>query len=183
MVASLDGFIARRDGSVDWLETADEFPGGETLEPEAVATFLASIDCYVMGARTYELALGFESRGMGWVYGDKPTFVLTSRALPRRRSSVQFCSGDLVELFDQRLRRQFGSIWVVGGGQLCGDCMRLGIADEIRYSIVPVAIGDGIPYFRGLDHTVALHLMEVKAYKSGMVAMRHEVRRPGRLAD
>lgn len=131
MVASLDGFIARRDGSVDWLETADEFPGGETLEPEVIAAFLASIDCYVMGARTYELALSYESRGMGWVYGDKPTFVLTNRALPRSRRSVEFRSGDLAALFDG-LRRQFDSIWVVGGGRICGDCMRLGIADEVR---------------------------------------------------
>lgn len=181
MVASLDGFIARKDGSVDWLEIADEFPGGETLEPETIATFLASIDCYVMGARTYELALAFESRGLGWVYGDKPTFVLTNRALPRPRATVEFCSGDLVRLFGQNLRRRFESIWVVGGGALCGACLQLGIADEIRYSIAPVALGDGINFFHGLNQTIPLHLLEVKAYKSGMVALRHEVRRHGQV--
>src|SRR6478609_8373110 len=95
MVASLDGFIARRDGTVDWLETSDEFAGGETLTPEFVETFLKSIDCYVMGSRTYETALGFEANGLGWAYGDKPTFVLTSRALPRTRDTVEFYCGDL----------------------------------------------------------------------------------------
>ncbi len=83
MVASLDGFIARKDGRVDWLETADEFPGGETLEPGAVEAFLKTIDCYVMGSRTYETALRFVEEGFGWAYGDKPTFVLTSRKLQR----------------------------------------------------------------------------------------------------
>src|SRR5882762_4234053 len=88
MAASLDGFIARKDGRVDWLETADEFVGGVTMEPEFVAAFLKTIDCYVMGSRTYETALSFEARGFGWAYGDKPTFVLTTRELPRTRINV-----------------------------------------------------------------------------------------------
>jgi dihydrofolate reductase len=64
MAASLDGFIARRDGRVDWLETSDEFTAGETLDPEYVEEFLKSIDCYVMGSRTYETALGFEEQDL-----------------------------------------------------------------------------------------------------------------------
>ena len=83
MAASLDGFIARKDGSVDWLETSDEFAGGETMDPGFVEAFLKTIDCYVMGSRTYETALNFEAKGFGWSYGDKPTFVLTRRELPR----------------------------------------------------------------------------------------------------
>src|SRR5215472_14230104 len=113
MVASLDGFIARKDGSVDWLETADEFAAGATMEPELVEAFLASIDCYVMGSRTYETALRFEAQGFGWAYGDKPTFVLTTRELPRTRESVEFCSGDLAQLVNGRLRSTFRSIWFV----------------------------------------------------------------------
>ena len=96
MVASLDGFIARRDGRVDWLETSDTFENGETLAPETVEAFLKTIDCYVMGSRTYETALNFEAKGFGWAYGDKPTFVLTSRELPKTRTTVEFYSGDLV---------------------------------------------------------------------------------------
>jgi dihydrofolate reductase len=175
MAASLDGFIARKDGRVDWLETADEFVGGETLDAGAVETFLKTIDCYVMGSRTYETALRFEVQGFGWAYGDKPIVVLTHRELPRTRESVEFRAGDLGEIVATHLRPKFRSIWVVGGGLVAAECLRCGIADEVRYSILPVVIGDGIRFFEQLDRDVALHLVEVKAYKSGMVGLRYEV--------
>jgi dihydrofolate reductase len=177
MAASLDGFIARRDGSVDWLETSDHFPGGETMGPELVAAFLQSIDCYVMGSRTYETALDFEARGLGWSYGATPTFVLTRRALPKTRDSVEFYSGDLTHLVNERLKPNFRSIWFVGGGELSAECLRLGLADEVRYSMMPIVIGSGISFFQGLDKDVGLHLVEVKAYDTGMVALRYEVQK------
>ena len=176
MVASLDGFIARKDGRVDWMETKDEFAAGETLETAFVEAFLETIDCYVMGSRTYETALSFEAQGFGWSYGDKPTFVLTHRQLPRTRDTVTFHSGDLAQLVNGQLRPRFQSIWVVGGGEVTGACLRLGLADEVRYSILPALIGDGIPFFGNLDRDIALHLTEVKAYKSGMVELRYDVR-------
>jgi dihydrofolate reductase len=178
MAASLDGFIARRDGRVDWLETPDEFADGDTLDPEFVQEFLKTIDCYVMGSRTYETALDFEARGLGWAYGDTPTFVLTSRILPKTRASVEFYSGDLTQLVNGRLKPFFRSIWVVGGGAVSGECLRLGLVSEVRYSILPILVGEGIPFFEGLDRDVALHLVETKAYRSGMVALRYEVRKP-----
>jgi len=138
MAASLDRFIARKDGRVD------------------CEAFLKTIDCYVMGSRTYETALRFEAQGLGWSYGGKPTFVLTSRELPRTRGTIEFHSGDLA--------------------QFVNECLRLGIADEVRYSILPILIGDGVPFFEKLDRDVALHLAEVKAYRSGMVGLRYEVR-------
>jgi len=161
MAASLDGFIARKDGNVDWLETSDEFAAGDTMDPGFVEAFLKTIDCYVMGSRTYETALRFEAQGLGWSYGDKPTFVLTSRKLPRTRATVEFHSGDLAQF--------------VSGGAVAADCLSLGLADEVRYSILPVLIGDGIRFFEKLDRDVALHLAEVKAYKSGMVALCYQV--------
>jgi dihydrofolate reductase len=178
MVASLDGFVARKDGRVDWLETSDEFAGGDTLDPEFVESFLKTIDCYVMGSRTYETALNFEAKGFGWAYGDKPTFVLTSRDLPRTRDTVEFYSGDLAQFVNGRLRPLFRSIWFVGGGVVSGECVRLWLADEVRYSILPILIGDGIAFFEKLDRDVPLHLTEVKAYKSGMVALRYQVQKP-----
>src|SRR6476469_4059647 len=162
--------------SVDWLETSDEFAGGETMDPGFVEAFLKTIDCYVMGSRTYETALNFEAKGFGWSYGDKPTFVLTHRELPRSRDSVEFYSGDLAQFVNERLRPTFRSIWFVGGGAVSGECLGLGLADEVRYSILPILIGEGIPFFEKLDRDVALHLAEVKAYKSGTVALRYEVR-------
>jgi len=177
MVASLDGFVARRDGRVDWLETSDNFADGATMTPEFVEAFLKTIDCYVMGSRTYETALGFEAQGLGWSYGGKPTYVLTRRSLPKTRNSVEFCSGDLRQLVDEQLKPRFRSIWFVGGGELSAECLRLGLADEVRYSIMPIAIGDGVSFFQGLDRDVPLHLVETTAYTSGMVALRYEVRK------
>ncbi|MBL0173550.1 MAG: dihydrofolate reductase [Gemmatimonadaceae bacterium] len=178
MVASLDGFIARRDGRVDWLETSDAFEGGDTMDPEFVEAFLKTIDCYVMGSRTYETAFRFDAQGLGWAYGDKPTFVLTRRELPRTRDTVEFHSGDFAAFVKTRLRPRYRSIWVVGGADVSTECLRLGLADEVRYSIMPVLIGDGIPFFGMLDGDTALHLAEVKAYQSGMVDLRYEVRGP-----
>ena len=177
MVASLDGFIARKDGSVDWLETPDHFEGGDTMDPQAVAAFLETIDCYVMGSRTYETALAFEDKGMGWAYGDTPTFVLTRRPLRKARGTIEFYSGDLRRLVDEKLKPAFRNIWFVGGGEVAGECLRLGLADEVRYSMMPILIGDGIRFFDRLDADVALHLVESNAYTSGMVALRYEVRR------
>jgi dihydrofolate reductase len=176
MAASLDGFVARKDGRVDWLETSDDFADGETLDPAFVETFLKTIDCYIMGSRTYETALSFEAKGFGWSYGDKPTFVLTSRNLPRTRDTVKFHSGDLVQFVNEQLRPRFRTIWFVGGGQVSGECLRLGLADEVRYSILPILIGDGIAFFEKLGRDVPLHLTEVKAYKSGIVGLCYEVR-------
>ena len=179
MAASLDGFIARKDGRVDWMETADTFERGATMESGFVEAFLATIDCYVMGSRTYETAMRFASQGFGWAYGDKPTFVLTTRELPRIRETVQFYSGDLAQLVNERLRPRFHSIWFAGGGAVCSECLRLGLADEVRYSILPVLIGDGVPFFDHLDKDVALHLAEVTAYKNGMLELRYQVQANG----
>jgi dihydrofolate reductase len=176
MAASLDGFIARKDGRVDWLETSDNFEAGEALTPESIAEFLSTIDCYVMGSRTYETALDFEGKGLGWSYGDKPTVVLTRRTLRKTRSTVEFYAGDLGRLVGERLKPKFRNIWFVGGGEVSAECLRLRLADEVRYSIVPVVIGDGISFFQGLDQDVPLHLLETTAYKSGIVALRYEVR-------
>jgi dihydrofolate reductase len=177
MATSLDGFIARRDGRVDWLETSDDFTGGDTMDPEVVEAFLKTIGCYVMGSRTYETALRFEAEGLGWPYGDTPTFVLTSRQLPRTRNTVEFHSGDLSQFVNEHLRPTYRTIWFGGGGMVSAECLRLGLADEVIYSILPILIGDGISFFEKLDKDVPLHLAEVKAYKTGMVELRYEVQR------
>lgn len=153
---------------------------GATMDAGMVEALPRTIDCYVMGSRTYETALRFEKEGLGWSYGDKPTFVLTSRKLPRTRDTVEFYSGDLAQFVNGRLRPAFSSIWFVGGGSLCGDCLRRGLADEIYYSIMPILIGNGIRFFDALEGDVPLHLVDVKAYKSGMIEMRYQLRRDRR---
>src|SRR4030095_11959506 len=110
------------------------------MDPAFVEEFLETIDCYVMGSRTYETALRFEAQGFGWSYGNKPTFVLTRRDLPRTRDTVTFCSGDLAQLVNERLRPAFRSVWVVGGGVLCGEWLRFGLREGVRFSIIAVLV-------------------------------------------
>lgn len=177
MAASLDGFIARKDGSVDWLETADEFAAEDALDPGVDEAILQTIGCYVMGSRTYEQAHLFETQGLGWPYGNTPTFVLTNRELPRTRAAVEFYAGDLAHFVNERLRPAFRNIWFVGGATVAAECLRLGLADEVRFTILPIVIGDGIRFFEGLGRDVPLHLLAAKAYKNGMVELRYEVQR------
>ncbi|MFM1884858.1 MAG: hypothetical protein RL026_15 [Pseudomonadota bacterium] len=176
MVASLDGFIARRDGSTDWMHTADEYAAGEVLSAADIAAFLGGIDAYVMGSRTYETALGFERAGHGWAYGDTPVHVLTHRELPRTRDTVSLHAGDLQDLL-QRWRTQYRNLWVVGGSEVCGECLRRGLADELRWSILPVLIGEGLAFLAPPGAATALHLREVKAYRDGMVGLHYDVKR------
>jgi dihydrofolate reductase len=100
--------------------------------------------------------------------------------LPRTRDTVEFYSGDLAQFVNGRLRPAFRSIWFVGGGAVSGECLRRGLADEVRYSILPILIGEGIPFFEKLGRDVVLHLTEVKGYQSGTVALCYEVRAPFR---
>src|SRR5579863_9023878 len=98
MVSSLDGMIAKKDNSVSWFETSDYYEKGSTGQDPA--EFLETIGCYVMGARTYELALEL-SKTYGWAYGDKPTIVLTNRKLPIERQNIELYSGDLHKLVSE----------------------------------------------------------------------------------
>ena len=87
MVMSLDGFIAKKDNSTSWFETSSYYEKGVELSGEDTEQFLKTIDCYVMGARTYEHALEL-SKSHGWAYGDTPTIVVTHRNLPIDRPNI-----------------------------------------------------------------------------------------------
>jgi dihydrofolate reductase len=122
MVSSLDGYIAKKDNSISWFETSDNYDKGIAgQDPEE---FLKTIDCYVMGSRTYEHALEL-SKSYGWAYGDKPTFVLTSQNLKTERQNIQFYSGDLKNLVKDRLKPAYKNVWVAGGAMLAKNFIRL----------------------------------------------------------
>lgn len=174
MVSSLDGIIAKKDNSVSWFETSDHYEKGVT-EQDA-AEFLKTIDCYVMGARTYEHALEL-SKTYGWAYGDKPTIVLTHRNLPIERQNIEIYSGDLNKLVNERLKPNYKSVWVVGGAMLAKDFIRLKLADEIRLTVLPIILGEGMPFFDNVGLEQPLHLKDVTAYKNGMVELWYEMRR------
>jgi dihydrofolate reductase len=173
MVSSLDGFIASKDNTVLWFETTDYYEKGSG-EPD-VEAFLKTIDCYVMGARTYEHALEL-SKSYGWAYGDIPTIVLSHRDLPVTKSNVSIFSGDPGELVNE-LKSKYKNAWLVGGAILAKQFIRLKLADEIRLSILPVILGDGLLFFDHIGLQQALHLKDVTAYKSGMVELCYEIRK------
>lgn len=176
MVASLDGFIAKHDNSVSWFETTDHYEKGATLSQQEIADFLKTIDCYIMGARTYEHALEL-SKSYGWAYGDVPTIVLTHRNLPVERPNIELYSGDLHKLVDEKLKPDYKNVWLVGGATLAIDFISLKLADEIRLSIVPIILGDGKLFFDHIGQEQPLHLKDVTAYKNGMVELCYEIRK------
>ena len=166
MVSSLDGFIANKDNTVSWMENAGIYEAGVSISEEDVAAFLKTIDCYVMGSRTYEHALE-----LGWPYGDTPVVVVTSRAWPAARKSVEFYAGDLRTLLDENLAPRYHNIWLVGGAMLCQRFLSLGLVDEIRLTIAPVLLGDGLRLFGGPENEQKWNLKNVVAYKNGFVEL------------
>jgi len=174
MVSSLDGIIAKKDNNVSWFETSDNYDKG--VDEENSVEFLKAIDCYVMGSRTYELATEL-SKEYGWAYGDKPTFVLANRNLTTERQNIEFYSGDLNKFLTERLKPNYKNVWVVGGSSLTKDLLLLKLVDEIRVSILPIIIGDGLLFFDHIGQEQALHLKDAKAYKNGMVELYYEIRK------
>lgn len=170
MVSSLDGFIAKKDGSVSWMHSNDTYENGIELTKEYIAEFLVSIDCYVMGSKTYEQAVE-----LGWPYGEVPVFVLTKRDLKTDKKSVQFLSGELIENIVNQLKPKFRNIWMVGGTTLTKEFLRLGLADEINITIIPILLGDGILFFDYIGKEIALHLKDVTAFRDGMVELVYEI--------
>ena len=176
MVASLDGFIAKKDNSVSWFETSDLYDKGVEIAKYDMEQFVKTIDCYVMGARTYEHAMEL-SRSYGWPYGDVPTIVVSHRTLAVDRQNVEMFSGDLTALVNERLKPNYKNVWLVGGAMLVKEFIRLNLADEIRLAILPMMLGDGLLFFDHVQRENALHLKDVTAYKNGMVELWYEIKK------
>jgi dihydrofolate reductase len=168
VVSSLDGFIARKDNSVSWMDgDGGVYEAGVSISEEEAATFVKGIDCYILGSRTYEHALE-----LGWPYGDTPTVVVTGREWPAARESVEFYSGDLKTLVDVKLRPRFRNIWLVGGAMLSQRFLELGLVDDIRLIVAPVLLGDGLRLF-GFMAEERWDLKNVVAYKNGFVELSY----------
>jgi len=175
IVSSLDGFIAKKDNSISWFETGEHYEKGATITASDAAEFVKKIDCYVMGARTYEHALEL-SKTYGWAYGDTPTIVLSHQNLPVERPTVEIFSGDLDRLVNEKLKPNYNAVWIVGGAMLIKDFINLKLANEIRLSVMPIILGDGKLLFDHIGQEQALHLKDVTAYKSGMVELFYEIK-------
>jgi dihydrofolate reductase len=165
-VSSLDGFIAKKDNSISWMDSP-----GDAYEKGVIddgAEVLQSIDCYVLGSRTYEHALQ-----LGWPYGDTPTVVVTKRKMASTRKSVEFYSGDLKKLVGEILAPRYAKIWMVGGAMLGQSFLKFGLVNEIRLMIAPVILGDGLRLFGDSGNEQRWRLNNVVAYKNGYVDLSY----------
>ncbi len=171
MVASLDGYIEGEDGDISWLESPDSYDKGiSEEESERLSTeVLNSIDCYIVGSRTYEMAVR-----LGWPYGDTPIYVFTSRELADERESVHFVSGENSKLLDD-ISQTYKNIWLVGGSVLTKDFIDSGLADEICITFTPYLLGKGTAFFDNLANENPLHLKDVIAFKNGFVELWYEI--------
>lgn len=166
VASSLDGYIARPDGSVDWLkyfQSQDDDHG--------YAAFYAGIDGLLMGRGTYLQCLDFGD----WPYADKPAIVLTRAnhlPLASPRVELQHCppSEALASLEARGCQR----IWLAGGGSLAGNCLAADLLDEVIVSIIPHLLGAGIPLF-GIGLERRLQLLEQRSFPSGIVQVRYQV--------
>ncbi|WP_422106559.1 dihydrofolate reductase family protein [Winogradskyella sp.] len=172
MVSSLDGFIAKKDEDVSWMHSKDTYREGKTLSEDDIEQFLKSVDCYVMGSKTYEHALK-----LGWPYGEKPVFVVTNRPLKTEKASISFYSGGLETLIKEELDSKFQNIWMVGGSKLAKSFLKEDLIDEIVITFIPVVLGDGLLFFDFINMEKELHLRDVTAFNDGMVELTYEIKK------
>jgi len=171
IAASLDGFVADVDGGFDWL---DPYNGDDD---HGYGEFIEGVGALVMGADTYELFFG-PLRDVSWPYGARPTWVFTHRSFAVvPGADVRFVSGDVRSVAEE-VRASAGGldVWLVGGGDLVAQFLDAGLLDVVRLFVIPVALGAGIPLWRG-PIPGALELVEVSGYEDGVAELRYEVAR------
>jgi dihydrofolate reductase len=167
IAASLDGYIAKADGSVDWLSIVND---EET--DYGYADFYAGVDAIAMGSRTYEQVLDFEE----WPYPDKRVFVFTRRPLEAAAHDVTLTSQSPVDFVRGLDSAGVRMLWLAGGGDLVASFMEHRLIDEYIVSIVPLVLGDGIPLFKGPLPEHRLELLESTDYASGLVQLHYRNR-------
>ena len=171
IATSLDGFIARKDGTLDWLDEANAtVPDGEDCGFQA---FIESVDMLVMGRKTFEQVLSF----CQWPYGKMPIIVLSRKPMSFPSTipdSVIHSSeqpGDLLK----RLSGQGVQHVYVDGGKTIQGFLAAGLIDEITVTVIPVILGDGIPLFGSTDKDVKLAHLHTTAYDFGFVQTTYQV--------
>ncbi|HSB47387.1 MAG TPA: dihydrofolate reductase family protein [Candidatus Bilamarchaeum sp.] len=160
IASSLDMFIARKDGSVDWLFTDGDY---------GYRKFYESVDTVLMGRKTYELALK-----LGDSFGGKNCVVFSRSAGRKAKGNVKFASDPAS--FTEKLRAAPGKdIYLVGGGQIVSALLNAGLVDEIVLSIHPIILGTGIPLFDSIGKSVKLSLEGSEKFPSGLVQLKYSV--------
>jgi dihydrofolate reductase len=163
---SLDGYIARPDGSFDFLH------GSGGSEPHGYEEFFSSVDALLIGRKTYETVLKFDD----WPYGPKPTFVLSSRPLAPSppTAEVERMSGPPAEVIAALAARNFKHVYV-DGGLTIQRFLQAGLIDRLTIARVPVLIGTGIPLFGPLERDIRLRHIATRVYASGLVQSEYAV--------
>ncbi len=161
---TLDGYIARPDGRLDWLS-----PFEQSGEDHGYKTFFESIDAIVVGRKTYDVVLGFPE----WPYAGKRCIVLTSRP-PAPRHGEAFFAGDPAELVD-RLSAEGVKRAYVDGGVVIQQFLAAGLVSDMTITVIPVLLGEGIPMFGRTGRDVRLELVGTRAFKSGMVQLAYRL--------
>lgn len=165
VATSLDGYIARSNGSVDWL------PADETGEDFGYADFYESVDVLAMGRTTYEQVLSFGE----WAYPGKPSYIFTRQSLTSDRPDVFFTSIPPDQFVPEMTSQGFQRIWLVGGAALVATFIKLGLIDQYILSIMPIILGNGIPLFSSPNPETALQLTDVQQYRSsGVVQLTYK---------
>ena len=168
IASSLDGFIARKDGDISWLEAYQQ-----EGQDYGYSEFLRSIDIIVMGSKTFEQVLNFGP----WPYGDIKTYVLTKRDLQAPEKARIILSRESLEELIPRLRDEsLKGIWLVGGAATAMSFLRLKAVDRIILALIPKLLGEGIPLFEDTGAEAALVLQESRVYGDGIVQMYYDVK-------
>jgi dihydrofolate reductase len=170
---SLDGFIARQDGSIDWLnKAAAEAPKGEDF---GYKSFLASVDAIVMGRNTFEQVLGFDK----WPYGSKRIVVLSSRPIeiPAMLAATVSSSSERPGELVKRLAAEGAQHLYIDGGVTIQRFLAAGLIDDLTITVIPVLLGEGRPLFGHLAKDVPLTHIETRSFDFGFVQLVYRVNR------
>jgi len=163
IATSLDGFIARENGAIDWLP--------ENPEPHGYDEFIASVDTIVIGRKTFETVLGFG----GWVYGKKPVVVLSTKELKAPEgANCDFMNADPREVVAALEQRGIKHIYVDGGITI-QRFLEAGLIQRLIITRIPVLLGSGIPLFGPLSHDVQLTHVTTKTFNGGFVQSEYAI--------
>jgi len=161
---SLDGYIARLDGSVDFLFMPKDY---------SMAPFFKSIDTVIMGRKTYEVSL--KMGGSGSFSGSSMTTYVMSRSLPvGARDGLIFVDQLPAELIAQIRKRPGKNIWMMGGGELAREFLKADLIDELYLGVVPVLLGEGLPLFPSGFPQRDFALLENKTFSKGLIALKYK---------